>query len=467
MVVRALVVACLAACAQRVPAPTGDRCADLRRLAVPHVTIDSARVVPADEYTPPAHPAYCRVDAIAHPTADSNIRFEVAIPVGDAWTGRYQQIGNGGFAGLVPEGDLVQAVALGNAAAGTDDGHASTRGVDASFAVGHPERVIDFGYRAVHETHDAALAIIEAYAGRAPQHRYFTGCSDGGREGLMEAQRFPADFDGIVAGAPANYTTRLLSSFAWNANALEATPGSYISSQQLRAIEDAALAACGGKDGVIDDPRACHFDPSVLRCTGAPDDHCLSDAQLVALAKIYAGMPGYYGLTPGSEAEDGAWAVWITGSAPGAAGHAVARRFGATFFRYLVHGDSHFELRDVHFDRDVAAAEQKLGAILDASSPDLSAFARRGGKLIQWHGWSDPAIPARASIAYHDAVARRGDPSAFYRLFLVPGMLHCEGGRGPSDVPTLDAIEAWVEHGRAPAELVVKNTTRSWTLRPY
>ena len=459
-------VTCVVACAPRAFAPSGDRCADLRSLAIPHVTIDSARVVPDDEYLPPAHPAYCRVDAFAHPTADSNIRFEVAIPVGDAWNGRYHQIGNGGFAGLVPEDGIVQAVARGDAAAGTDDGHASIRGIDASWAVGHPDRVVDFGYRAVHETRDAALAIIEAYTGRAPHHRYFSGCSDGGREALMEAQRYPEDFDGLVAGAPANYATRLLSSFAWNANALEATPESYISSKQLPAIEQAALAACGGKDGVIDDPRACHFDPSVLRCTAAPDDHCLTDPQLAALAKIYAGMPGYFGLTPGAEAEEGGWAVWITGGGPGASGRAVARRFAVTFLRYLVRGDDRAQLRDVRFDRDVADAERKLGPILDASSPDLSAFARHGGKLIQWHGWNDPAIPARASIAYHDAVARRGDPSAFYRLFLVPGMLHCEGGRGPSEVPAQAAIEDWVEHGRAPDELVAKGATRSWTLRP-
>ncbi len=229
----------------------------------------------------------------------------------------------------------------------------------------------------------------------------------------------------------------------------------------LLIVPAAALAACGHGGEVIDDPLACHFDPSVLRCTAGDSDSCLTDAQLATLAKLYAGPPGYAGLEPGGEAEPGGWAAWVTGTAPGAA---AQRRFAVTYFRYLVTGDPHFDIARLRFDREYAP---QLAPILDAASPDLAAFARHG-KLIVWHGWADPAIPPRDSIGYHDAVAARiGDPSGFYRLFLVPGMLHCEGGRGPSNVPTLEAIEAWVEQGRAPDQLTATRGERTWRLAPY
>ena len=471
----------LAACAPRAAAPAParvDGCAALRALDLPHVAITGARVVPADEYLTaevPAHPPYCRVEGVARPTRDSAIRFEVDIPAGDAWNGRYRQIGNGGFAGMIPEDDLVAGVARGDAVAGTDDGHASVRAIDASWALGHPERVIDFGYRAVKQTHDAALAILRAYTGRAPRARYFTGCSDGGREALMEAQRYPGDFDGIVAGAPVNHATAVLAAFAWNERALEATPASYIPAAKLPAIERAAQAACGDAGGVIEDPLACRFDPAVLRCAAATDDdRCLTDPQLAALAAIYAGPHDprtgariLAGLEPGAEAEPGAWDAWIVGAAAGAPGRAAQRRFASTFYRYMVFGDPAYDLRRLDFDRDVQAAAAKLGPILDAGDPDLGAFARRGGKLLVYHGWNDPVVPPRDSIAYHDAVrAKLGDPSSFYRLFLVPGMLHCDGGRGPASLPVQGAIEAWVEHGRAPDELVAPGA-RTWLLHPY
>jgi feruloyl esterase len=457
--IRAAIVALgLAACHAHGTAP---ECEGLRALAIAHVDITSARAVGG------AAP-FCLVDAYAHPVAGSAIHFEVAIPTG-AWSGRYVQIGNGGFAGEVPDDEIRAAALRGDAAAGTDDGHASHRAIDASWALGHPVQVVDFGYRAVAETHDAALAIVRASRHEPARFRYFTGCSDGGREALMEAQRYPDAFDGIVAGAPANHATRLLAAFAWfQAQLVE--PGAYIAASKLPAIEHAALAACGDAAGVIEDPRACHFDPAVLRCTGAEDDRCLTGAQVAALAKLYAGPGWYPGLEPGGEAEAGGWADWITGSGPGEPGRAVDLRFAATYFRYMVFGDPHLDLRGLDFERDIAATEAKLGPILDASSPDLAAFAHHGGKLIQWHGWNDQAIPPRDSIAYYDQVsAKLGDPSAFYRLFLVPGMLHCEGGRGPREVPALDALENWVEHGRAPDRMIAPGTTRpaTWTLCPY
>jgi feruloyl esterase len=395
--------------------------------------------------------------------ADSEIRFEVLMPVGDAWNGRYQQVGNGAYGGRVPEGDLFDALAAGYATAGTDDGHEAPP-ADASWAMGHPEKVADYGWRAVKETNDAARAVLRAYTGREPAFTYFTGCSAGGREGLVEAARFPGDFDGIVSGAPTIDVAHVLFGFAWNVRALAETPGSHIPRSKLDAIEEASLAACGDADGVVEDPPACRFDPAVLRCTGADTPRCLTGAQVTALRKIYAGArnprtgarvePGF---EAGAEAEphgaepDG-WSFWLTGAAPGEAGNTGQFRLAKSFFSFMVFDDPRYDMRRLDFDRDVATADARVSSVLDAGA-DLSAFRKRGGKLVHYHGWNDQVLPPRDSIRYHDRVAAAatgGDPRDFYRLFLAPGMLHCMGGRGPNVLATEDAIVGWVEHGVAP-----------------
>ncbi len=448
--------------------PDAMPCEALAGLALPHVAITEARAVAAagSSTGAPAMPAYCRVLGISRPTPDSEIRFEVAIPAGTAWNGRYEQAGNGGFAGLIPEEAILLAVATGSAAAGTDDGHVSKRATDASWALGHPEKLVDYGYRAVKETSDAARAVIRAHKGRAPKYAYFIGCSDGGREALMEAQRYPGDFDGIVAGAPANYATHLLMAMAWNIRALRETSASSIPASKLPAIEAAALAACG-QDGVVESPLECRFDPAVLRCAGADSDRCLTDPQLAALRKIYGGAknprtgaPIEPGFEPGAEAEPGSWSDWIVGPSPAAANRAVQALFSESFFRFMVFGDPKYDLARLDFDRDIATAEAKVGSIIDSTSPDLGAFEKHGGKLIQFHGWADPVIPPRDSIAYHDAVqAKVGDTSGFYRLFMAPGMLHCDGGPGPNVLATREAITAWVERGAAPERLMASKHT--------
>lgn len=446
------------------PAMAAGACESLGGLSLPHVEITSVQEVGGAAplfHGAPAQPATCRVYGVSRPTADSEIRFEVAIPLGDAWNGRYLQVGNGGFAGSIPEPQIAMGLAAGYAVAGTDDGHASTNPTDARWALNHPDKVVDFGYRALKETTDAAKAIIAAYAGHAPKYSYFSGCSDGGREALMEAQRYPDDFDGIVAGDPANHWTHLLAATAWNEQAL-AAPGAMLGPAKLKALEAAALKACGDQDGVIADPLRCRFDPAVLLCRGGENDRCLTAAQVEAARKIYAGPVDpksgrriLWGVSPGGEAEPGGWGVWLTAGAPGLSDHSLQYAFGDNFYKYVAFADPAYPFPKLDFAKDVDAVDASFTGILNAYDPDLTAFRKHGGKLIQYHGWADPAIPARDSVEYFGRVqAAMGDTADFYRLFMAPGMLHCGGGPGPNVLATLDAISAWVEQGRAPDRII-------------
>jgi feruloyl esterase len=439
--------------AQPSPPPGAGACSQLITLHLPHVAISEAVTVGAGTAS-----AYCKVMAAAHPTPDSDIRFEVVIP--QTWNGRYLQVGNGGFAGAIPERSMLAPLAEGFAVAGTDDGHEDTVNTDASWALGHPEKVIDFGYRALKETTDAAKAIIQAYKGTPARYSYFQGCSDGGREALMEAERYPADFNGIVVGDPANHWTHLLAGAAWDYQALTATPQSWLSPAKLKLAEAAAVKQCGDQDGVIEDPIACHFRADVLRCPGADQPGCLNADQVVALNKIYdgpvdrMGRKVMAGFSPGGEGEDNGWSRWITGPTPDAK-NALIYQFGSNFFGDVVKGDPAYDLGRLNFDTDLAAADAKFGPIFNSYDPDLSAFRARGGKLVHYHGWADPAIPALDSLDYYRLVqSKMGATGNFYRLFLAPGMLHCGGGPGPNVLATLPAITAWVEQNKAPEMLV-------------
>ena len=446
------------------PAMAKTSCEDLIGLKLAHVTITDAKEVPAQlmpASMSPAHPAYCKVMGTAKPTADSDIRFAVLLPEGDAWNGRYLQVGNGGFAGSIPVALMVPAVGQGYVVAGTDDGHQSTIGTDASWALNHPEKQIDFGYRALKETTDAAKAILAAYEGKTARYSYFQGCSDGGREALMEAQRYPNDFNGIVAGDPANHWTHLLTMAAWSVQALSATPDSFVPPATLKAVQAEAIRQCGDETGVIENPLACHLDLVAIRCKGAAAADCLTDAQITAMRKIYGGarnprtgeliMSGY---SPGGEGERGGWSTWITGPSADSDA-ALSKGFGSNFFRYIVFSDPTYDIRKLNFDSDVAMTDAKYAKIFGSYDPDLAAFRKHGGKLIQYHGWADPAIPPLDSIAYYKLVRHRMGPTPkFYRLFLAPGMLHCGGGPGPNVIAAQPAIVDWVEHGKAPALLV-------------
>lgn len=455
-------------------------CVSLARLALPDASIDSALLVPAGTFTPPAGrpipnlPAFCRVAGVINPNADSNIRFEVWMPAA-GWNGKLQGIGNGGFAGSMGFAEMGIAVSHGYATAATDTGH-QAGATDAAWALEHPEKIVDFGYRAIHETAERAKAVIRAFYGDPPRHSYFSSCSNGGRQALMEAQHFPADYDGIIAGAPANFWTHLLVSAGFDIQATLAEPASYLPASKLPAIQAAALASCdaldGVKDGLIENPPQCRVDPAALLCRGAESDSCLTAPQVAALKKIYAGprssqgqavFPGY---SPGGEAEPGGWAAWITGTQPE---QSLMFAFGTQFFKNMVYGDPAWDYHTFQVDRETEAADAKMARILNATDPDLKRFRQRGGKLILYHGWSDAAIPALSTIDYYHSVVPRmgaGDSAAFIRLFMVPGMQHCGGGSGPNSFGAVGAaqgdaqhdmaaaLELWVEKGTAPQRII-------------
>jgi feruloyl esterase len=429
-------------------------CESLTNLALPNVTISQATTVPHGKFTPPGQnepvdvPAFCRVAGVVTP----EVKFELWMPV--EWNRKLLVVGNGGLAGSINFRSMLEPLERGYATSSTDTGHES-RGNEANWAVGHMERVIDFAHRAIHVTSQADKAVIEAFYGGRPTHSYFSGCSQGGQEALMSAQRYPKDFDGIIAGDPANFWTHNQVNHVWT---VLATRGdSYIPASKVPLLAAAVNQACdaldGIQDGVLNDPRRCHFDPNTLLCKAGDAPDCLTAAQSQAVKQLYEG-PGekiYPGLLPGGEAGPGGWGNWITGARPGASGHA---NLGLPFFKYIVFDDADWDPRSFKFetapgfDNDVEFLDYKLGPIFNATDPDLSAFRDNGGKLIQYHGWSDPDITPLNSINYYESVQRATQGAEeFYRLFLVPGMQHCGGGPGPSKFDMVSALEQWVEHG--------------------
>jgi len=452
-------------------------CESLKTIALKDTTV-AAETVSAGSFTPPGggrgmpvSAAFCRVFGSIRPTPDSDIQFEVWMPA-SAWNGKFQGLGNGGFAGSIDYRSLAMLVSSGYAAAATDTGH---RGgvTDAKWALHHPEKTIDFGYRAIHETAVKAKAILAAFYGDAPRRAYFSSCSNGGRQALMEAQRYPEDYDGIVAGAPANYWTHLLTAGAWETQAMS-QPGAWTPRTKLPAIEAATLAACdaldGVKDGVIDDPTRCHFDPAALLCKGEESDECLTAPQVAAIGKVLsgpktsAGQSIFPGKEPGGIPGANGWQDWITGTA---AGFSLGAAFSNNFFSNMVFENPQWNNALLDFDRDPGVADKKLAAILNAVDPDLSRFQKRGGKLILYHGWSDAGIAPRNTVDYYNAVLKKmgaGTSASFVQLYMVPGMDHCSGGPGPNDFGQSSpgegvnlAIEAWVEQGKAPAQLTASN----------
>jgi feruloyl esterase len=469
----------------------GAGCDSLANLNLEKAEVTAAELVEAGSFQPPQGkpveklPVFCRAAITARPTSDSDIRIEVWMPR-DGWNGKFQGIGNGGFAGSIGYGQLASAIRLGYAAASTDTGHTGG-GTDANWAFGHPEKIVDFGHRAIHLMTVHGKAAVREFYGRPIQRSYFNSCSNGGRQALMEALRYPEDYDGIIAGAPANHWTLLLSSAAFYASRMS-QPAQYLPASKLPAIQAAVRKACdaadGVEDGLLSDPASCTFQPASLVCTGPENDSCLTKPQAETLAILLRGLTNragkvlYPGYSPGGEAEPGGWGPWITGQR---LEDALLYQFSTGFFRNMVFLDRNWTPASFDVDRDVPLAQKKLGAILDSSNPDLSRFHARGGKLILYHGWCDAAIPARAVVSYYEDVQRKmgaAKTAQFIRLFLAPNVQHCAGGSGPNDfgqggaaqgTPEENisaALERWVEQGVAPEQIVARRGGNDPLTRP-
>jgi feruloyl esterase len=396
-----------------------------------------------------AKPGYCQVEATLRPTSDSDIKIAVLLPL-DRWNGKYQAVGNGGWSGDINWAAMETAVRRGYAASSTDTGH---HGGSASFALGHPEKLADYAWRSEHEMTVKSKAIIAAFYGKAPNLSYWNGCSAGGKQAMKEAQRFPDDFDGIIAGSPGLDWVGRANLSMWVAQAVRKEDASSLPADKLSVLHNAALAACdaadGLQDGVIEDPTRCNFDPKTIECAGGDAPTCLTAPQVEAARKIYAG-PGQ-GIAPGlSRGGELGWATFA-GAKPFA--------IGFDYFKYVVFQDPNWDFQTLPFNDG-----RKLdpGGI-NAKDPDLSAFRKRGGKLIHYHGWSDPQIPPASSVDYYQSVLEKMGKSVpeFYRLFMVPGMAHCGGGQGVNTFDMVGALEQWVEHGQAPARIPASNKERT------
>jgi Tannase and feruloyl esterase len=463
------------------PLHASTSCGALSVMALPNGTITSAQALDAGTFTPPAPgsatasfralPAFCRVSATLKPTNDSDIKIEVWMPT-SGWNGKFQAVGNGAFNGAIAYPAMMTALARGYATGSTDTGHV---GGSASFALGHPEKTIDFGWRAVHEMTAASKKIIATFYDAGPKFSYWNGCSAGGRQAMKEAQRFPADFDGIIAGAPGLDWTGRAAQAVRVAKALAQSESARLSQPQTQLLHRAVVQACdaldGVKDGLIEDPTRCRFDPAALQCKASDGAACLTSAQVETARLMYsAGVNPktkreIAGLSPGSEL---GWTPmgWTES----------ARATGLDQFRFIVFNDPSWEIQKFNFDSDIARAEDTDNNTINALDPNVKPFIDRGGKLIQYHGWSDPQISPGNSTQYHARVLEALGGAArirdAYRLFMAPGMAHCGGGEGPNTFDMVSAIEQWVERGKAPDHIIASHSTngvvdRTRPLCPY
>lgn len=454
-------------------------CTALHALTGFDVTIESATVVPADGATP----EFCRVMGQILP----EIRFEVALPA--LWNRRFMMTGNGGFAGdslESPQRVLLRSIAMrrGFAAAVTNTGHDNRDESLATFAVNR-QKLLDYAFRSLHVTAEAGKRITEAYYGGKPSRSYFQGCSTGGRQALILAQRFPDDFDGIIAGAPVLNFSGTMTSFALIAQALAAAPIPYA---KLASLAERIYASCddkdGLKDGLIDDPRRCDFQPArdLPRCAGDGDNaKCFTDAQIGTLEKIYGDIKSqgkriFPGWPVGAEVAgvDGrsGWDQWIVRETPD---KTIAYSFAESFFRYMAfpRKEQGMELRAFDVEKDAPRLDW-IRNILDATNPDLSAVRERTGKILMYFGWADQSLNAQMGVDYYESVLQKMGHKTqdFFRLFMQPGVFHCGGGVGPGSFEPLPIVVDWVEQGKAPdqitaARIINGKTVRTRPLCPY
>jgi len=480
------------------PAWSQQSCESLASFPIHGITITSAASVPAGSFTlpqgaatgltsapSPQVPPFCRVTL----TVDKDVRIELWMP--QQWNHKLLAVGNGGLAGSISYMPMVKPLQQGYATSSTDTGHQGSS-TDGEWALGNYERILNFADRATHLMAEADKVILKAFYGAQPVHSYFSGCSQGGHEAMIEAQRYPADFDGIIAGDPANnWTHHYIGGHLWIALAVDGD--GYIPADKVHILADAVNNQCdaldGVKDGVLNDPRRCNFNPDVLLCKGSDTSECFTGEQVAAVRKIWSGLRTpegqviYPGLVPGGETGPGGWASYITGSGPRQGRHS---NLAVPFFKFMVFDDPSWNYMTFKFsatdgfDSDIDYTDAKLAAVFNAVNPDLSGFKARGGKLIHYHGWSDPDITPLNSINYYESVMRAqgGDvhglqnTAAFYRLFMVPGMQHCQGGPGATSFDMLDPLDKWASQGVAPAKVIASHVTngiadRTRPLCPY
>ena len=485
-------------------------CASLTGLSLPNTTITLAQSYNSGDTvtgTTKAPAGLCRVAGTVKPGPKSNVHFELWIPTDGTWNGKYQQVGCGGFCGAVQYAAVANAVSRGYAAASTDDGTSGNPPAVPAGApafIGNNDVLLDYGYRAIKATTDNSKSVIKAFTGKSASYSYFVGCSDGGREALQEAQRFPDDFDGIIVGSPVNdQVGEFGSSYLYDSEAVlngpqtGGVPDAYLTPIALAALDQGSHAACIGKDGgvasdaFLSDPRQCLFDPATVACksgqTPSMASPCLTPAQVASAKKIYAGphdkhgnllFPGY---EPGNESLASNWPAWISGSGPGnpiGAAPGSPTTNGAPGSQYtlgygfgcdLMKGVQSCNYLGIDVAQQDATARKTLQPIISSVNPDLRPFKHHGGKMIHYVGWNDMAIAPQNSVNYYRTVERTVDNvHSFYRLFMVPGMSHCGSGAGPNafgngttNGPVIDAqhdlvkaLEAWVEHGVAPDKIV-------------
>lgn len=456
-----------------VPAAGAATCESLASLSLPNTTILAAQNVAAGAFTPPRQPgraggganfsdlpAFCRVQASAKPTSDSDIRIEVWLPAADSWNGKLRGTGNGGLGGGTGANpnSLAGGVRLGYVTAGTNTGHQG----DSSYAIDHPEQIKDFGYRSAHEMTLTAKALIKAFYGQGPKLSYMAEGGGGTIAALSSAQRYPADYDAIAATGMASYLTHHVFGQMWIWLATHKDAASFIPPEKYAVLHQAALDACDGndglKDGIIGDPEHCRFNPGVTLCKGAEGPDCLTASQVEAARKIYEGPHNprtkaeiYSPMYPGSEL---GWGLLAGGAAP--------IGIPVEFFKYYVFRDPRwdYKTRPVNFDSDVALADSPVNLPVDAVDPNLKAFFDRGGKLLLIDGWNDNQVPPKVAVNYYKSVvAKLGAKKvkASMRFFMVPGMEHGPGTNGAENFnfDALALLTSWKENGVAPDQLIV------------
>ncbi|HZJ31527.1 MAG TPA: tannase/feruloyl esterase family alpha/beta hydrolase [Vicinamibacterales bacterium] len=433
-------------------------CAALKTLSLPNATITSAEFVATGAASTGRAgrggsseplPAHCKVAATLTPSADSQIEMELWLPA-EGWNGKFLAMGNGAWAGNISLDAIAVGLRRGYATASNDTGHT---GGSASFAVGHPEKLVDFAYRAMHEMAVQSKTIIRAFYGRAPQLSYYQGCSTGGRQGMMEAQRYPEDFDAIIAGAPVYNMVHLNVSQVGLQVEMLKNPERLVPAEKKTMFANAVVAACderdGVKDGIVNNPRACTFDPAVLACKEGDRADCLTGAQVESARSVWAAVKTksgelvYPGRSPGFES---GWRVPVPGT--------PLNPLFTDMPRFIGRQDANWDPMTFDLEKDLALALKNAGFV-EANDANLAKFKARGGKLLLYHGWADPGPAPENTINYYDAVNKKlgGKQDDWMRLFLMPGVGHCGGGVGPDQADFLGALEQWREKGVAPSQI--------------